>query len=1273
MKKTLVTLTGRILAVLVVAATWSLPAASAAEQATYSLQTQPLQARVQTPEYTVTATGVEVPGYAKHVVPGAPSLPLYGLTLELPAAGAWDLTFESTGSRILPERVTIAAAPVPNLNLPSLIAPDEMAALPSSVPVVDRPDPAIYDVDAFFPASPVVAGEVVLQGGRRILPVRVFPFQYNPVTRQLRYHPDLLVKVQVTDGGSQPAAVLQPESFYAPISRLPGDGVLRIHTREPGLYRLTYAELSAAGVPVGAGGANPSTFAVYYKGQQVHIDVTGADDGAFNSDDLVIFYAVPYDGGRYQNYNVYQFAYGGGVAGQRMAVRAVAAPAVSPATSIITQTLHVELDRVYFTNLNRPNDADHFFDNAIYPNSTTPSVTRSYDLALSSPVTSTGSVQISALFMGAFNQTANPDQSVLLRLNNRDVSLHQWDGLAEHLVNTSAPAAWLDGVPNQLQLVGAVSQLPGVTYYSIYPDWVDVTYSARANAQGDRLVIPELAGPASSVAAGGFSSPLVSAIDVRNPAQPQRLSGFGVEDVAGSYKVYWEESVDNPTYALSTAAGLRAPGAIEPDAPSNWASTDNAYNYVAIIGAERSYNGTTALGDQLQAALQPLVAHRTSDGFSVAQVRVQDIYDEWSYGRIDPMAIRSFLSYAYFHWDTPPHYVMLIGDGHYDYNKVTSQPLPNLLPPYLANVDPWWGEVPTDNLYVSVDGPGDYLPDMAVGRLPVNYVADVTAMVDKILAYESPGLNPDGAWQQRAVYEADDCDDSAGDFHVLSDQGRLGWLAPGYSSQKIYFDNPNIAHICPEGTHNDRFQVRAAVRQAYNDGAFYLQWFGHGSQVRWGGAASLFQANDLPNLNTNTRYPLSTANACLTGYFIWNSPYSPYPYTQSLAEIMVITPQRGSIVDLSPSGLHVGSALMTLQKAMHMKLFDERIARAGDVVDAAKWYFFQNSFAYHDVIDTMVYFGDPALKLRYPTSDLSASTMQVDQSTATLGATLNYTLTLNNSSTFAASSLKAVVDYPQDMVTVADAGGAVDNGDTLVWPLLDVPAGGQLARTFALNVAAAPAPENFDLVVPAIISSPVGPDGVPVAPSVNLDVLTQILTAPDAVMSALDTSRAWAPPGFPITATMTISHADGLPAPGVQVTMTLPSGLGAPTWLYASNSVLVYDPQAHRIAWTGDAPAGGPATLAWSSVISSTVTACSDLLVDAAVNYNGVLTPHTATISLAAPDIDCSGNVTVADVQQAAARWGAPAGDPLYHPRYDLNADDVIDVLDLTIAAQAWN
>jgi len=259
-----------------------------------------------------------------------------------------------------------------------------------------------------------------------------------------------------------------------------------------------------------------------------------------------------------------------------------------------------------------------------------------------------------------------------------------------------------------------------------------------------------------------------------------------------------------------------------------------------------------------------------------------------------------------------------------------------------------------------------------------------------------------------------------------------------------------------------------------------------------------------------------------------------------------------------------------------------------------------------------------------------------------------------------------VVDYPQQLAAVVDAGGAIHNGDTLSWSLPDLPPGSQQNVQFSLQVNALAAPENFDLITPATVSSPM-------ASAVPLQALTVILTAPEAVTSSLAGNRDWLPPGFPYTGTLTLSHADGLPAPGVQATMTLPLELGAPSWLAASSGVLSYDAGSHAIAWSGDVPPGAPTTVAFRSVIAPGLTACGVLTVDAAIRYGGVTTPQTSMVALAVPDVDCNGAVTVADIQQTAARWGSLAGDGLYHPRYDLNADDAIDVLDLSLAAEAWN
>ena len=94
-------------------------------------------------------------------------------------------------------------------------------------------------------------------------------------------------------------------------------------------------------------------------------------------------------------------------------------------------------------------------------------------------------------------------------------------------------------------------------------------------------------------------------------------------------------------------------------------------------------------------------------------VDVQDIYDEFNGGMFDPQAIHDFLAYAYAYWTPPaPSYVVLMGDGNYDFKDNIGMGETNYIPPYLADVDPWIGETAADNRYVTVSG-NDILPRYA--------------------------------------------------------------------------------------------------------------------------------------------------------------------------------------------------------------------------------------------------------------------------------------------------------------------------------------------------------------------------------------------------------------------------------------------------------------------------------------------------------------------------------------------------------------------------------
>jgi hypothetical protein len=491
----------------------------------------------------------------------------------------------------------------------------------------------------------------------------------------------------------------------------------------------------------------------------------------------------------------------------------------------------------------------------------------------------------------------------------------------------------------------------------------------------------------------------------------------------------------------------------------------------------------------------------------------------------------------------------------------------------------------------------------------------------------------------------------------------LQWLPSAYANRKVYFDNPSDTVVCVDGTHTTSVDIRSAVRNAFDQGALYLQWFGHGAMTRWA-SPTVFHANDTPLLNPTTQLPLTMANACLTGYFVWQSNFTPYPYLQSLGEVLVISPGKGSVVDFSPSGLHVGSALLTLDQGMHRALFQNRIERAGDVTDAAKEYFFANSFAWHDVIDTMIVFGDPATKLRLPVGDLSTSTMEVSDTTAAPGATLHYTVTIANSSIFTTSLPTVQVDYAETLATVTNPGGGTNNGAVLWWNLPNLPPGAQQVLTFTLQANTSMPGPITPLVVPAQISSSM-------APAQNLQVTTVIDSTPDLSGSTLAASRAWLPPGASATFTATLANTGFGPSFSTVATLTLPVVLAAPS---ALSPGLVYSASTHQVTWAGNLAVNQTETLAFTSQISPTLTAAGQLTVAGAVDDGiGQITPLSATVSLAVPDVNASGDVDIADIQLVAARWPLSSSDPDYDPRYDLNADDVIDVLDIIAVANVWD
>ena len=304
----------------------------------------------------------------------------------------------------------------------------------------------------------------------------------------------------------------------------------------------------------------------------------------------------------------------------------------------------------------------------------------------------------------------SPDHRVQVWLNGGLIGEVTWDG-RQALTTTftfdlDAPEPGAQG-PTVLPLALTLPGLPEVMSEGMWVDAVAVTVGTdgsgaigHSSLQGEP--VPRAYRLRDSVA---------YLLDVTTPNQPVRLSEW--ESSAGGVR-FGDPLTDLPrTYAAFTETvaplRIRKPAALD--------------------AAQGDFHIITH--PDLQVALSSLIARRRSQGFAVVVQTTQAIYDHYGDRRMDPLAIRAYLAAHYHHAAVRPAYVLLVGDGTLDPKRYRAASPMTLLPPFLAEVDPFLGETAADNRFATLDG-NDNLPDIAVGRWPVNTPAEAQQLVSKI-------------------------------------------------------------------------------------------------------------------------------------------------------------------------------------------------------------------------------------------------------------------------------------------------------------------------------------------------------------------------------------------------------------------------------------------------------------------------------------------------------------------------------------------------------------
>jgi hypothetical protein len=334
---------------------------------------------------------------------------------------------------------------------------------------------------------------------------------------------------------------------------------------------------------------------------------------------------------------------------------------------------------------------------------------------------------------------------------------------------------------------------------------------------------------------------------------------------------------------------------------------------------------------------------------------IDEIYNEFSGGSLDPTAIRDFLKYAYENWEIQPEYVLLFGDGDFDYFNTLGKGL-NFIPSF-QTVESLFeiNSYPYDDFYSRISG-NDKLADLSVGRLSVTNMEEAKIVVDKIINYES--LTNNGLWRNKITLLGDDGltdDGNDGSIHTRQSENLSKYYIPEHFDQeKIYLSNYQTINT---GLGRRKPDCNAAIIDAINNGTLIFNYVGHGNPDVWAHEIVFDRSVSIPQLQNKELFFL-TAATCDFGKY-------DNPNLQSATEEMILM-ERGGII----GGLSAARPVFSGQNAALNQVFYGYMLGSkdslGHPIPIGKAYHRLKQQRSSDNDEKFHLFADPLLRLNIP-------------------------------------------------------------------------------------------------------------------------------------------------------------------------------------------------------------------------------------------------------------------------------------------------------------------
>jgi hypothetical protein len=668
-----------------------------------------------------------------------------------------------------------------------------------------------------------------------------------------------------------------------------GRTAVKLGVKNEGFYRVTQPELVAAGFDPRI---DPRYLRLIVDGREQPINVISR--GAFDSSSAIEFYGLGVDSASTDEHVYWLTA--GTQAGRR--IQSVSARAKPGFSQSFLSSVELKPRSIYFAGL-RNGDRENFFGPVIARDRVDQALTLQH-VDASSPNGAMLEVALQGVTMSGHRVEVqiNGARAGEVVFNGQDAGIARLP-VTQSLLREGANIVGLLplGGPADISLV----------------DYLRLSYWHTFVADNNELRFN--ASPPQVISVDGFSNGDIRVLDVTNPNAPQEVLGVIKPNKSG-YSV--TISVPGPglrTLVTMTNDRTRRAASITLDRASKWRQSTNEADLVIFTPGD------------FMLAVNPLRELRQSQGYKVAVVDIEDVYDEFSYGNKTPLALKDFLAYAHSNWKVAPRFVMLVGDASFDAKNYLGFGWNDFLPTSL--IDTQLMETASDDWLADFNGDG--LAEMAVGRLPVRSPREAAVVLAKIVSYDQSSRS------EGVLLVADESLNGA-DFETTN--AELRRLIP---------DDQRVEEINRGGL--DPATAKSSLLDAINRGQRVINYNGHGNSDSWRG--NFLTAEDVNQLSNGDNLALFVMMTCLNGYF-------HDAQLDSLAEALLGAEKGGAVALWASSAMTNPGDQGVMDIEMFKRLFDpEGSLTLGEISLQAK-----KKALNKDARLSWVLFGDPTTRLR---------------------------------------------------------------------------------------------------------------------------------------------------------------------------------------------------------------------------------------------------------------------------------------------------------------------